>query len=103
TGQGIAGDISGPLIREFAVMGDHVDRADVLTHAAESGEILVDDATHRAAREIFEFSPSEARLLAGSAEAQPTWELRSTAPRRHRARIGARRRVLSELVGSVGE
>src|SRR5262245_35184133 len=104
TGHGIAGDISGPLIREFAVMGDHVDRADVLTHAAESGEIMVDEATWRAAREIFEFSESEARQLAGAAEPQPTWELTSTAPRLHRARIGgAERRVFSELVGRESE
>ena len=63
SGLGIAGDISGPLIREFAVMGDHVDRADALTHAAESGEIYVDDATHRAVRDVFEFGACEPRTL----------------------------------------
>jgi class 3 adenylate cyclase len=98
-GLGIAGDISGPLIREFAVMGDHVDRADALTHAAESGEIFVDDATHRAVRDVFEFRASEARLLPGASEPQPIWNLLSTAPRLHRARLGAERKVFSELVG----
>jgi hypothetical protein len=77
-GLGIAGDISGPLIREFAVMGDHVDRADALTHAAESGEIHVDDATHRAVREVFEFGAAEPGVLPGAAAAQPTWDLLST-------------------------
>ena len=98
-GLGIAGDISGPLIREFAVMGDHVDRADALTHAAESGEIFVDDATWRALRDVFEFEPSEPRMLPGAAAPQATWNLLSTVPHLHRARLAAERKVFSELVG----
>jgi len=103
TGLGIAGDISGPLIREFAVIGDHVDRADALTHAAEAGEIFVDDATYRVVRDVFEFSVSERRTLPGAAAAQPTWDLLSTSSRLHRARLGAERKVFSELVGREAE
>ena len=54
TGLGIAGDISGPLIREYALMGEHVDRADELTHVAERGEIYVDVETHRFTAPVFE-------------------------------------------------
>jgi class 3 adenylate cyclase/tetratricopeptide (TPR) repeat protein len=99
SGLGIAGDISGPLIREFAVMGDHVDRADELTHVAEAGEIRVDHGTYHATREIFEFGESPSRVLAGAPDPQRVWDLRSTVPRLYRARLGTQRKVFSELVG----
>ncbi len=99
TGLGIAGDVSGPMIREFAVMGDHVDRADRLTHAAEAGEIRIDAGTQRATRDVFEFGLAESLLLPGSAEPEPTWDLLSTTPRLHRAE----RQVFSELVGREPE
>ncbi|MBW2374335.1 MAG: AAA family ATPase, partial [Deltaproteobacteria bacterium] len=103
TGLGIAGDISGPLIREFAVMGDHVDRADALCHAAEPGEIRLDDATHHATREVFQFREAERLELPGSDGLEASFELLSTAPRLHRARLGAERQVFSELVGREEE
>jgi class 3 adenylate cyclase/predicted ATPase len=99
TGLGIAGDISGPMIREFAVMGDHVDRADALTHIAEAGEIRVDAATQRATREVFQFGGAERFVMPGDTEPQPTFELLSQAPRLHRSEIGTGRQVFSELVG----
>ena len=99
TGLGIAGDISGPLIREFAVMGDHVDRADALTHFAEAGEIHVDVATQRATREVFDFADGEARVLPGSDVPQATFELRSQTTKLHRSEVGTGRQVFSELVG----
>ena len=40
TGLGIAGDISGPMIREFAVMGEPVSVADQLTDLAAAGSDL---------------------------------------------------------------
>lgn len=102
-GLGITGDISGPLIREFAVMGDHVDRADALTHAAQAGEIRVDRAVYEATREIFEFSESERLLLPGAAELQPNWDLVSTSPHLHRSGRKSEGRIFSELVGREDE
>jgi tetratricopeptide (TPR) repeat protein len=101
TGQGIAGDISGPLIREYAVMGEHVDRADELTHVAERGEIYVDVETYQATAEVFEYAPGRAEPLP---DGSPTsFEVRSRQTKRHRARIGVERRVFSELVGREAE
>jgi class 3 adenylate cyclase len=101
TGQGIAGDISGPLIREYAVMGEHVDRADVLTHVAERGEIYVDAETHQATSAVFEYEPGrEAPLRDGRAS---SFAVRSRQTRLHRARLGVERRVFSELVGREAE
>ena len=98
-GLGISGDISGPLIREFAVMGDHVDRADELTHVAEAGEIRVDQALYRATQDVFEFKAAGHSLLPGEAQPQPTWDLVSTTLRRHRSRPGKQHKVFSVLVG----
>jgi len=97
TGLGITGDVSGPLIREFAVMGDHVDRADRLTHLAEAGQIFVDEATFRATRETFDFEDVGDFEGFGSSEAARVRELRSTAPQLRR--VGRGRQVFSALVG----
>ncbi len=101
TGQGIAGDISGPLIREYAVMGEHVDRADELTHVAERGEIYVDAETYQATAEVFDYAPGRSEPLP---DGSPTsFEVRSRQTKRHRARLGVERRVFSELVGREAE
>jgi class 3 adenylate cyclase/predicted ATPase len=103
TGHGIAGDISGPLIREYAVMGEHVDRADELTHVAERGEIYVDAETHRFTADVFEFAEGRALRLRDDAEPAPCFEVRSRQTRVHRAQLGRERRVFSELVGRERE
>src|SRR4029450_13288838 len=48
TGLGIAGDVSGPLLREFAVMGDVVSTASRLKDVAPAGQIWVGPGTERA-------------------------------------------------------
>jgi class 3 adenylate cyclase len=103
TGTGIAGDISGPLIREYAVMGEHVDRADELTHVAERGEIYADAETHRFTAEVFDYAPGRALRLRDDAAPAPCFEVRSRQVRRFRAQLGRERRVFSELVGRERE
>jgi class 3 adenylate cyclase len=103
TGLGISADISGPLIREYAVMGEHVDRADELTHVAERGEIYVDVETHRFTADVFDFAPGRTLRLRDRAEPAPCFEVRSRHVRLHRARLGRERRVFSELVGREAE
>jgi class 3 adenylate cyclase len=102
TGLGIAGDVSGPMIREFAVLGDHVDLADTLTHQAAAGQILVDAETHRFTKDVFEYQPGE-RLVLEDGGSAASFEVRSAAPRLHRARLGSERRIFSALVGREAE
>jgi class 3 adenylate cyclase len=102
TGLGIAGDVSGPMLREFAVLGDHVDLADALTHQAAAGQILVDAETRRFTQDLFEYQPGE-RLSLPEGGSAASFEVRSTAPRLHRARLGAERRIFSALVGREAE
>jgi class 3 adenylate cyclase/tetratricopeptide (TPR) repeat protein len=102
TGIGIAGDISGPLIREFAVMGDHVDRAYTLTDLASAGEILVDVETRRQVESVFELEARPPVEAPGGRRIEPVL-VRSNRVRLHRAELGAERRVFSKLVGRSAE
>jgi class 3 adenylate cyclase/tetratricopeptide (TPR) repeat protein len=99
TGLGISGDISGPLIREFAVMGDPVTVADGLKDRAPSGAIYVGDESRRFTAEFFEYAPAGDLTLRGSEESVPIFELRSDREQLGRARLGEQRRVFAPLVG----
>ncbi len=103
TGLGIAGDVSGPLLREFAVMGEPVDIASQLTDHAEAGQIFVGPDTERLTRGVFAFAARGPLALAGQAAPIAAFELRSDRVQRHRERVGAGRRVFSALVGRGAE
>ena len=103
TGLGIAGDISGPLIREFAVMGDPVSVADELKDLAPAGHVYVGLDVYRATREVFEYRELEASARKGRGTPVRVFELLSEQERLHRARIGSERRVFSTLVGREDE
>ncbi len=103
TGLGIAGDISGPLIREFAVMGDPVSVADELKDLAPAGQIYVGQEVYRATRDTFEYRELDTSVRERRATPIRVFELLSDRERLHRARIGAERRVFSPLVGREKE
>jgi class 3 adenylate cyclase/tetratricopeptide (TPR) repeat protein len=96
TGLGIAGDVSGPVIREFTLLGASVNRSSHLKDVAPTGTIWVGEETWRAARDVFDFDEVEPD------EAGRVFELRSTEPRLHRD-AGAQARVSSALVGRRAE
>lgn len=102
-GLGIAGDVSGPMIREFAVMGDHVHLADALCHEASSGEIFLDAEVARLTREVFDFETAGQVAIEGRQDEFGANRLLTRAVRRHRARLGVERRVFSRLVGRDAE
>jgi class 3 adenylate cyclase/predicted ATPase len=103
TGLGIAGDVSGPLLREFAVMGEPVEVADRLKDIAPAGHIHVGHDTYRLTAKAFEYAACEPIPLEGRAERVPTWDLLSDQPQLHRRRVGADREIFSELVGREAE
>jgi class 3 adenylate cyclase/predicted ATPase len=103
TGLGIAGDISGPLIREFAVMGEPVSVADELKDLAAAGEIYVGLEVYRATREVFEYREVDAQKRVRHGAPVRVFAVLSERERLHRARIGAERRVLLTLVGRDDE
>nr|MDJ0870003.1 adenylate/guanylate cyclase domain-containing protein [Myxococcota bacterium] len=103
TGLGIAGEISGPLLREFAIMGSAVQLASDLTDAAPAGSVYVDAETEALTREAFEYGALDPDGLAGGARGQAAWELRSEEQQRYRTRPGSGRGISSALVGREAE
>lgn len=99
TGLGIAGDISGPLIREFTVMGDPVSVADSLKDLAPSGHVYVGPEVHRFTRDVFEFEALEPAEIPGQQRRLPIFDMLSRQEQVFRARVGAGRQVFSALVG----
>ena len=96
TGLGVAGDISGPVVREFALMGESVAGASHLKDVAPTGEVWVGAETWRATRDDFDYAP-----VAPRADVPAAYELRATAQRLHRALSG--RAIASALVGREAE
>ncbi len=103
TGLGIAGDISGPMLREFSVMGAPVSVADVLKDLAPAGRVYVGEEVERATREVFLYREIEPQELEAAPQIGRAFELLSQQERLHRARIGAERRLFSRLVGRERE
>ncbi len=103
TGLGIAGDISGPILREFAVMGAPVSVADALKDLAPAGLVYVGEDVERATREVFQYREIEASGLETTAKLGRVFELLSQQERLHRARVGDGRRLFSRLVGREAE
>ena len=99
TGLGITGDISGPVVREFALMGDPVDVASRLCDEASAGEIYVGPETARLTEGDFSYRSRGEIRLKGSAGAFACAELLSRQQRTHRARIGVGRKIFADLVG----
>ena len=99
TGRSITGDVSGPLLREFAVMGEPVVVASELTHRAEAGEIFVGPETWRLTRERFAYAERGPLKVPGRGEPVLTYELLSEREQMHRDRLGAEREIVSSLVG----
>lgn len=98
TGLSVAGDISGPLLREFTLMGDAVSIASKLKDVAPAGQIWVGTDTHRETRAHFEYeavpSSPDAPQPGGAA-----WAVRSEREQVYRARVGRGETIFTELVG----
>jgi class 3 adenylate cyclase/tetratricopeptide (TPR) repeat protein len=99
TGLGIAGDVAGTLIHEFAVMGEAVSVADELKNLSPAGTIWVGAEVQRATRDVFEYRALEPIALGRDAAPLQAFEVSSQQQRLHRARIGAERQLFSGLVG----
>jgi class 3 adenylate cyclase/tetratricopeptide (TPR) repeat protein/ABC-type cobalamin/Fe3+-siderophores transport system ATPase subunit len=103
TGLGISGDISGPLLREFAVLGEPVVVADLLKDLAPSGEIYLGAETWRLTEEVFETEPVDPVELPGSETRVAARRLLSRQPQLYRRRVGVPREIFSDLVGREAE
>jgi len=103
TGLGIAGDVSGPLLREFALMGDSVGRASRLTSLAPNGHVYLGEETVRAVRHRFAVQPVEPGEGKGGAPGDVVYDLLSEREQIHRPRLGRGETLFTELVGRTEE
>ena len=103
TGSVISGDVSGPILREFAVMGDAVNVSARLKDLAPTGEIWVGPETWRCTRHAFEFEEVGSLDLKGKQNAVSAYAVRSEASQEYKFRSGLRRSVYSPLVGRAPE
>ncbi|MEW6271550.1 MAG: adenylate/guanylate cyclase domain-containing protein, partial [Thermodesulfobacteriota bacterium] len=103
TGLGIAGEVSGPLLREFALMGESVGRASRLTSLAPNGRIYLGHETVLATRDRFAVRPVDAGTERGAAPAEAAYELLSEHVQVHRPRLGRGETLFTELVGRERE
>jgi hypothetical protein len=67
----VAGDLRGPVVREFAVMGDAVNVAARLKDVGLPGNVHVGPETYEAARARFLFEAGEPLALRGKTERSP--------------------------------
>jgi class 3 adenylate cyclase/tetratricopeptide (TPR) repeat protein len=103
TGPVISGETTGPLIREFHVVGDTVNTAARLKDKATAGQIWVGVETWRATREVFDYEPMGVLEVKGKKRPVRTFAVRSAEQKLYKARSGTRRTVFSELVGREEE
>ncbi|MCC6764533.1 MAG: AAA family ATPase [Deltaproteobacteria bacterium] len=94
TGLSVAGDVSGPLLREFTLMGDAVSIASKLKDAAPAGQVWVGPETHRATQADFAYEAAPENSGIG-----PAWDLRSEQVQVYRKRLGRGATIFAELVG----
>ena len=97
TGLAISSDVSGPVLREFAVMGDPVNIASRLKDESPPGCVYVGPETERYTRGVFEYEALPTMALKGKQNSVTPFVLRSQRESLASARGDAAR---SEFSGS---
>jgi ABC-type transport system substrate-binding protein/class 3 adenylate cyclase len=96
TGAVVVGEVGAGTRVEYAAFGDTVNVAARLQSAAEPGSVLVDDATHRAVEQVFEWGPRQELELKGKSEGVTAWPVVGVAAagRTHRGLPGVETRLV---------
>lgn len=81
TGPVIVSFLGGRQGEDFSVVGDTVNLASRLEHAAPVGGILISHATYRHVRGLFDFQPLPPLAVKGKAEPVQVYEVRGARPR----------------------
>ncbi|HEX8917924.1 MAG TPA: adenylate/guanylate cyclase domain-containing protein [Chloroflexota bacterium] len=68
TGQVVMGEVGSSALKQFTLMGNAVNLASRLEHAAEPGSILVGESTYRLAKHAFEFQAVPPLQIRGQSE-----------------------------------
>ncbi len=79
TGTMVAGDLQGPIVREFRVLGDPVNVAARLKDLGAPGAIHIGPETHEASQTRFRFEALEPLVLRGKRKLVPAFRVLGTA------------------------
>lgn len=86
TGEVMAGLMGGTRDQDYTVMGDAVNLASRLQHAADPGKILVGEQTYRATGDAVEYREMEPLKVRGKQMPVPVWEVVGVRAQRDRQR-----------------
>jgi class 3 adenylate cyclase/tetratricopeptide (TPR) repeat protein len=101
TGEVLAGRMGADRDQDYTVMGDAVNLAARLQHAAGAGEILIGEATYRATAPVIEYRSRGTIQVRGKREPVSTWEVVRVKARRGNER--GLRGLEARLVGRDSE
>jgi len=101
TGFGIAGDLPGAVVREYALMGESVNLASRLKDLSPPGEIWVGPIAWRETRHRFDYTALASLSARDGSDPLPCWRVESMEPKLHRER--AAHAVRAPLVGRERE
>lgn len=99
TGLGISGDVSGPVLREYALMGRSVNAASRLKDIAPRGKIYVGEETWKATARQFGYEALEPASRGEGRSKLVHYELLSEREVLHRDRVGSGGTLFRTLVG----
>jgi class 3 adenylate cyclase/predicted ATPase len=103
TGPTIAGDVSGPVLREYALMGDSVNIASRLKDIAPRGAIYVGPQTAQGTRLHFDYQPLDPEPIGSRGRTIRPQQLLSDRESLYRSRIGAGETLFSRVAGREAE
>ncbi|MBM4244327.1 MAG: hypothetical protein FJ148_10995 [Deltaproteobacteria bacterium] len=103
TGLSIAADVSGPVLREFALMGDSVGVASLLKDVAPPGRVYVGTETWRATRRDFAFEAVPDLPLGGRGGSTPAYALLSEREQIYRPAVGTGETLFERFVSRERE
>lgn len=88
---------------EFTAMGDTVNTASRLVHAARGGEILISHNTHQLVRGLFDVQKQTPLMVKGKTEPLQTYLIQHIKPRAFRTRRRGVEGVTTRMVGRTAE
>jgi class 3 adenylate cyclase/tetratricopeptide (TPR) repeat protein len=103
TGPVVVGTLGNDLRVEFKAVGDTVNLASRMGKLANPGSAFVSEDTFRMTRGLFDFEPMGKRSVKGKKKTLPVYKLLPSKKDVYRPRLGAERRIYSEMVGREKE